>query len=47
MRRSPASADLRAEAYNLLNRANYNIPGFTLGAADVGVISSARPARIE
>jgi hypothetical protein len=37
--------DLRVEAYNLLNRANFNIPGFTLGAADFGVISSARPAR--
>ncbi|HKC55617.1 MAG TPA: hypothetical protein VKC35_05815, partial [Vicinamibacterales bacterium] len=37
--------DIRAEAYNLLNRANFNIPGYTLGAADFGVISSARPAR--
>ena len=37
--------DVRVEAYNLLNRANFNIPGFTLGAADFGVISSARPAR--
>jgi len=37
--------DLRAEAYNVLNRANFNIPGFTLGVADFGVISSARPAR--
>lgn len=37
--------DVRVEAYNLLNRANLNIPGFTLGAADFGVISSARPAR--
>jgi len=37
--------DVRAEAYNVLNRANVNIPGFTLGAADFGVISSARPAR--
>ena len=37
--------DLRAEAYNLLNRANFDIPGYTLGAADFGVISSARPAR--
>jgi hypothetical protein len=40
------NADLRAEAYNLLNRANDHIPGFTLGATDFGVISSARPARI-
>jgi hypothetical protein len=37
--------EIRIEAYNLLNRANFNIPGFTLGAADFGVISSARPAR--
>jgi hypothetical protein len=37
--------EVRAEAYNLLNRANFNIPGYTLGAADFGVISSARPAR--
>jgi hypothetical protein len=37
--------DLRVEAYNLLNRANFNIPGHTLGTADFGVISSARPAR--
>jgi hypothetical protein len=39
------SVDLRVEAYNVFNRANFNIPGFTLGAADFGVISSARPAR--
>jgi hypothetical protein len=37
--------DLRVEAYNLLNRANFNVPGSTLGAADFGVISSARSAR--
>src|SRR5204862_151556 len=37
--------DVRAEVYNLLNRTNFNIPGFTLGAADFGVISSARSAR--
>jgi hypothetical protein len=37
--------DFRVEAYNLLNRTNFNIPGFTLGAADFGVISSARSAR--
>jgi hypothetical protein len=37
--------DVRVEAYNLLNRANFNVPGFTLGAPDFGVISSARPAR--
>jgi TonB-dependent receptor-like protein len=37
--------DVRVEAYNLLNRANFNIPGFTLGAADFGVVSSARSPR--
>jgi len=37
--------DVRVEAYNLLNRTNYNLPGFTLGAGDFGVLSSARPAR--
>ena len=37
--------DVRVEAYNLLNRANFNVPGFTIDAADFGVISSARPAR--
>jgi hypothetical protein len=37
--------DVRVEAYNLLNRVNFNIPGNTLGAADFGVITSARPAR--
>ena len=30
-------AEIRAEAYNLLNRSNFNLPGFTLGAADFGV----------
>jgi len=37
--------DVRIEAYNLLNRANFNIPGFTLDAPDFGVISSARSPR--
>jgi hypothetical protein len=37
--------DMRVSAYNVLNRANFNLPGLTLGAADFGVISSARPAR--
>jgi hypothetical protein len=37
--------DVRAEAYNLLNRRNFNLPGSTLGAADFGSISSARAAR--
>jgi hypothetical protein len=37
--------DLRVEAYNLFNRTNFNVPGYTLGAADFGAISSARAAR--
>jgi hypothetical protein len=37
--------DLRGEFYNLLNHANFNIPGFTFGAADFGIVSSARPGR--
>ena len=43
----PASLrlDLRVEAYNLLNRVTFNAPGSMLGAADFGVVSSARPAR--
>jgi hypothetical protein len=38
-------AEVRAEVYNLLNRANLDIPGHTLGAADFGFVSSSRPAR--
>ena len=38
-------ADVRVEAFNLFNHANFNGPGSTLGAADFGVVSSARPAR--
>jgi hypothetical protein len=37
--------DLRGEFYNLLNHAIFNIPGATFGAADFGVVSSARPGR--
>jgi len=37
--------DLRGEFYNLLNHANFNVPGFTYGAADFGVVTSARPGR--
>jgi len=39
------SAELRGEFFNLLNHANFDIPGHTLGNADFGVISSAEPAR--
>ena len=38
-------ADIRGEFYNILNHANFDVPGHTLGAADFGVISSARPGR--
>jgi len=37
--------DLRGEFYNLLNHAIFNIPGFTVGAADFGMVSSARSPR--
>jgi hypothetical protein len=38
--------DLRSEFYNILNHANFNVPGSTLGAADFGVVTSARPGRV-
>jgi hypothetical protein len=37
--------DVRSEFYNLLNHANFNVPGFTLGANDFGVVTSARAGR--
>ena len=37
--------DVRAEFYNLLNHAIFNVPGAVLGAADFGVVSSARAGR--
>jgi hypothetical protein len=37
--------DIRGEMYNLLNHAIFNVPGFTYGAADFGVVSSARSPR--
>jgi hypothetical protein len=37
--------ELRAELYNLLNHAIFNVPGFTVGAPDFGVVSSARNPR--
>jgi hypothetical protein len=37
--------EVRGEFYNLLNHTNFNIPGFTLGAADFGTVSSARAPR--
>jgi hypothetical protein len=43
--REGVKADVRGEFYNLLNHAIFNVPGFTLGAADFGVVSSARAPR--
>ena len=37
--------DLRGEFYNLLNHANFKAPGYTFGAADFGVVSTAYPGR--
>ncbi len=37
--------DIRGEFYNLFNHAIFNVPGATFGAADFGVVSSARPGR--
>jgi hypothetical protein len=39
------STELRGELFNVLNHANFDIPGHTLGNADFGVISAAEPAR--
>jgi hypothetical protein len=36
---------VRGEFYNLFNHAIFNVPGFTFGAADFGVVSSARSPR--
>ncbi|MES1258221.1 MAG: carboxypeptidase regulatory-like domain-containing protein [Acidobacteriota bacterium] len=37
--------DVRGEFYNALNHAIFNVPGFTLGASDFGIVSSARAPR--
>jgi hypothetical protein len=37
--------DLRSEFYNILNHANFNVPGSTFGAADFGLVTSARAGR--
>jgi hypothetical protein len=37
--------EVRGEFYNLLNHTNFNLPGFTFGAADFGTVSSARAPR--
>jgi hypothetical protein len=36
---------VRGEFYNLLNHANFDVPGHTLGNSDFGTIQSARAAR--
>ncbi len=38
--------DLRSEFYNILNHANFNVPGATFGAADFGSVTSARAGRV-
>jgi hypothetical protein len=37
--------DTRAEFYNLLNHANFDLPGHVLGASNFGAVLSARAAR--
>jgi hypothetical protein len=37
--------DLRSEFYNLLNHANFELPGHVLGAANFAAVLSARPSR--
>ena len=37
--------EFRGSFFNVGNFANFDIPGHTLGNADFGIISSARPAR--
>lgn len=39
------STELRGEFFNVINHANFDIPGHTLGNADFGAISSAEAAR--
>ena len=38
--------NLRGEAFNALNRANFNAPNATIGTAQAGVINSTQPARV-
>ncbi|MGH9628575.1 MAG: TonB-dependent receptor domain-containing protein [Bryobacteraceae bacterium] len=37
--------ELRAEFFNFFNRANFELPGHSLGAPNFGIISSAEPGR--
>ena len=43
--REPARLQFRAEAYNLINTANFNIPNRTAFTANFGRISSAQDSR--
>jgi hypothetical protein len=43
--RESMSLQLRADAYNLVNRANLNLPGRIFGASNFGVVSSALDPR--
>ncbi|MBC7925448.1 MAG: hypothetical protein H7039_07305, partial [Bryobacteraceae bacterium] len=38
-------ADLRGEFYNVMNHANFDVPGHTLGSSDFGTILSSRNPR--
>jgi hypothetical protein len=39
------STELRGEFFNVINHANFDTPGHTLGNADFGTITSAEPGR--
>lgn len=41
-----ARAQVRVEAFNLFNRANFGAPGTTFGTSSFGVISSVADARV-
>ena len=43
--RRSARIQFRLEAFNVTNRANFDLPGSALGASNFGVISSAGQAR--
>ena len=43
--REPARVQFRAEAYNLMNAANFNIPNRTAFTANFGRVSSAQDSR--
>jgi len=41
-----ANLQLRFEAFNIVNRANFGLPGTVFGSAQFGVITGTGPARI-